>query len=141
MPRPSTGGNLNIEELERILNTRRAEVNKLLRRRQTVQRRLDNIDRQIERVGGARAIDGRRSGGGGGSGSRARNEKSLAEVMEDVLRAAGKPMGVGEMVEAAQAAGYRSNSPSFRAIVNQTLIKERKRFASTGERGMYQLKK
>jgi hypothetical protein len=40
-----------------------------------------------------------------------------------------------------QAGGYRSSSDHFRAIVNQTLIKERKRFSPSGERGVYQLKK
>jgi hypothetical protein len=39
-----------------------------------------------------------------------------------------------------QKSGYRSNSANFRSIVNQTLIKERKRFGQAG-RGIYQLKK
>ena len=50
-------------------------------------------------------------------------------------------MKVGDIADAVLATGYRSNSVNFRAIINQTLIKERKRFASAGERGMYQLKK
>jgi len=37
------------------------------------------------------------------------------------------------------AGGYRSTSPQFKAIVNQTLIKE-KRFVSAA-RGIYRLKK
>jgi hypothetical protein len=51
----------------------------------------------------------------------------------------GKPMKVGDITDAAQKAGYRSNSANFRSIVNQTLIKD-KRFSSAG-RGVYQLKK
>ena len=47
--------------------------------------------------------------------------------------------GVARIAEAVQRGGYRSNSANFRAIVNQTLIKD-KRFGSAG-RGMYQLKK
>jgi len=61
--------------------------------------------------------------------------------MEDVLKSAGKPLPVSEILQRVQSSGYRSSSPNFRAIVNQTLIKERKRFQPTGTRGVYQLKK
>jgi hypothetical protein len=63
---------------------------------------------------------------------------SLVATLESVL-ASGKPMSVGDIVESVQKQGYRSGSANFRAIVNQTLIKE-KQFSSAG-RGVYQLKK
>ena len=44
------------------------------------------------------------------------------------------------LVNAVQAAGYRSNSKSFKNIVNQQLIKERKRFSQV-DRGLYGLTK
>ena len=50
-------------------------------------------------------------------------------------------MKVGVITEAVLATGYRSSSDNFRAIINQTLIKEKKRFISTGARGEYQIKK
>ena len=139
MPRPSTGANLNISQLEQILNARRTELNKLYKQRREAQRRLDEVDREIARIGGDAAAEGGRNGSTTASG-RARNEQSLPEVLEVVMQS-GKPMKVGEIVDAVQAAGYRSNSANFRAIINQTLIKERKRFQSTGERGTYQIKK
>ena len=43
-------------------------------------------------------------------------------------------------MEAVKANGYRSSSDNFRGIVNQTLIKEKKRFTAPS-RGLYQLKK
>ena len=55
------------------------------------------------------------------------------------MRDNGKPMRVGEILEAVSATGYRSNSANFRGIINQTLIKERKRF-NQAERGTYALK-
>jgi hypothetical protein len=79
-------------------------------------------------------------GGSRSRGGRVRNEKSLTALMGEILGKAGKPMPVGDIVAKVQAAGYRSNSANFRGIVNQTLIKERKQFASAG-RGLYQLKK
>jgi hypothetical protein len=130
MARPSTGTNLSLADLQSILESRRSELNRLRKQRTKVQRALDDIDRQIGRIEGA---------GGRGSG-RARNSKSLNDTLEDVLRSSGKPMRVGDIVEAVKATGYRSSSANFRGIVNQTLIKDKKRFG-TSERGMYQLKK
>ena len=139
MARPATAA-FNIAQLERILQDRRSELNRLERQRSELQRKLDGLDRQITPLTGS--LRGRRGGGGGGGGgpgSRARNEVSLVEAIETALRGTGKPMRVGDIVEAVQGAGYRSNSANFRGIVNQTLIKERKRF-SAAERGLYQLK-
>jgi len=129
---------LSIAQLKNILASRESELKKLQKRRKQAQAELDAIDAQIAR------IDGDASGSNGSTGrgrgrTRARNEQSLVATLESVLGKSGKPMSVGEIVEGVQAAGYKSSSPTFRAIVNQTLIKERKRFTSTG-RGIYQLK-
>jgi hypothetical protein len=136
MPRPNTGLNFNIVQLERILHDRKSELTKLERQREDLRRKLDGLDRQIVRLGGS--MRGGRGRGGLGLG-RARNERSLIETIEGVMRDHGKPMRVGEILEAVSATGYRSNSANFRGIINQTLIKERKRFAQA-ERGTYALK-
>ena len=134
MPRPATAS-FNIAQLERILQDRRSDLNRLERHRSELQRKLDGVERQIVRLqGGLRGLRGRRGGG-----IRARNDQSLVATIESVMRGTGKPMRVGDIVDAVQAGGYRSNSDNFRAIVNQTLIKERKRFGQV-ERGTYQLK-
>jgi DNA-binding transcriptional MerR regulator len=132
MARHTVNG-LSIEELERMLQSRRSSVQKLQRQRSKIVRKLDALDDKIRQLGGS-AGRGGRSGGG-----RARNDQSLLEVIESVLKGAGKPMKVGEIANAAQSKGYRSNSANFRGIVNQTLIKD-KRF-SAPSRGLYQLKK
>jgi hypothetical protein len=129
MPRPSTGSNLSLAAIQSILDSRRDELNKLKKQRKEVQRKLDGLDRQIGRIEG---------GGRGGSG-RARNAMSLNETLERVLRAHGKPMKVGDIVNAVEAEGYRSTSDNFRGIVNQTLIKDA-RFTAPA-RGTYQMKK
>ena len=131
MPRPPS---LTISALKRMLNQRRQEMSKLLKKRVELQKDLASVDRQIQRLDGDGTV---RRGGGG---SRARNDKSLAEVLADVLMKSGEAMGVGDIVSAVEATGYRSSSANFRGIVNQTLIKERKRFTSPS-RGMYQMKK
>ena len=133
MARPSNGANLTIAQLQSILNNRQADLNKLEKKRNTLQRKLDVVNRDIERIGGS-------SSGSSRGGTRARNEQSLSQTIEKVMRGASRPMRVGEITDAVEATGYRSNSDNFRAIVNQTLIKERKLFTQT-DRGTYAMKK
>ena len=127
---------MSIAQLEQMLAGRKAELNQKMREHSKLLGRLQELEGDIRRLGGSAGRGrGRRMAGGG---RRARNEKSLTETLEDVLKS-GKPMGVGDIADAAQKSGYRSNSANFRSIVNQTLIKD-KRFTSAG-RGVYQLKK
>ena len=138
MARPASGTNLTIAQLQRVLNEKQSELNRLHRQRENLQRKLDLIDRQIERVdGGGGGTNGTRRGGGGG-GKRPRNEHSLLDTIEAVLRKGGKPMKVQEILDGVMASGYRSGSANFRGIINQTLIKD-KRFGQV-ERGTYELK-
>src|SRR5437763_4818452 len=101
MARPATAA-FNIAQLERILHDRRTDLNRLERQRSELQRKLDGVERQIGKLNGG--LRGRPRGGGGGG--RARNEHSLVEVIESVMRG-GKPMRVGDIVDAVQAGGYR----------------------------------
>jgi hypothetical protein len=133
MARPASGTNLSIAQLQRVLNDKQSQLNKLHRQRTEIQKRLNQIDREIARVGGG--VNGLRGIGGGG---RARNAHSLLDTLESVLTKNGKPMKVGDIMDAVLAPGYRSNSENFRGIINQTLIKD-KRFASAG-RGIYEMK-
>jgi septal ring factor EnvC (AmiA/AmiB activator) len=141
MARPATGTNFNIAQLERVLQEKKAELDKLRRQRLELQKKMDQLDRQIERVEGGMNGSRRASSGGavgGGGRRRARNEHSLLDSIEMVLREAGRAMKVPEIMEAVLATGYRSSSDNFRGIVNQTLIKD-KRFGQV-ERGVYELK-
>jgi hypothetical protein len=114
--------------LEKVLESRRRKVATLERERGRLKKRLDELDRKIVSLSGGR-----------GGGGRAQNPMSLVAAMTSALGSAGKPLSVGEILQKVQSAGYRSNSANFRALINQTLIKE-KRFVSAG-RGIYQLKK
>ena len=132
MPRTSALAGMSIAQLEQIIATRQDRLKRLSRQRDLTQRQLDKLDEAIWNLSGR---GGARTSGNGRHG---RNEMSLVATLEAVL-ASGKPMSVGEIVEAVQRRGYRSGSANFRGIVNQTLVKE-KQFASAG-RGVYELKK
>ena len=59
---------------------------------------------------------------------------SLGNALEKLLTR--RTMSVTEMSEAVQKAGYRTSSPNFRTIVNQTLIGNKKVFKRVA-RGQY----
>ncbi len=132
MARPSTS--LSISELERIIHSRQRELGKLEKRRAKFQKELNKVESQIRSLAG----NGKATGGTRGGGTRVRNEVSLSEAVYQVLSSASAPMSIGEIADKVLASGYRSNSESFRTVVNVTLIKD-KRFSKAG-RGLYQLK-
>lgn len=119
-----------------LANARTKEISKLTKKKQKLLDEIADIDKQISRFGGSTS----KARVGRPRGTRARNEKPLADVIADVLGKNGKAMKVAEIAEAVLATGYNTNSPNFRSIVNQTLIKDRKRF-DQAERSYYQLKK
>jgi hypothetical protein len=133
MARPKTGSNLSIAQLESILSSRLADLQRLNKEHTKLSNQLAEVERKIAALGGKARGRGRPAGG------RVRNEKSLVQTLEMVLSASTVPMRVGDIVDGVLKAGYHTVSENFRGIVNQTLIKERRRFASTG-RGMYTTK-
>lgn len=131
MARPRKVDALSLSELQNLIAERRSKVSTLRRERAKLLKKLAIVEREMERAGGE--IGGRRSGG-----VRPRNDKPLGDAIEDVLKG-GKAMRVPEIATAVQSNGYKSSSPKFTAIVNQTLIKD-KRFHAV-ERGVYAMKK
>ena len=133
-----------ITKLESMLEQQRSKKKELLRERSKLQTQMEKIDRQISGLDGGAGGGGSSSASGGNgttaSGTRPKNEKSLVATLEEVLDKKANGMSVGDIVTAVESAGYKSSSPNFRGIVNQTLIKERKKFHSV-ERGVYAIKK
>ncbi|MFT3786629.1 MAG: hypothetical protein QM770_10745 [Tepidisphaeraceae bacterium] len=134
MARPSLEG-LTIAKLENLINTIRNKKTDLMKERERLLKDLRKVEAKIAQLDGSRA-----SLGGGVTEGRVRNAKSLVATMEEVLAKAGdKGLSVGDIVDAVKATGYQTSSPNFRGIVNQTLIKERKKFMNV-DRGVYAVK-
>jgi hypothetical protein len=146
MPRPRAGSHFSVSQLEELLAARLSQIAVLEGQKSDLQKQIDAIDREIRSLGGH--VRGKRGRGPGRPAGkvvrvgrrrrRAKNAKSLTEVIVEVLTGSGAK-SVSDIAAAAQAAGYKSKSSQFRNIVNQALIKD-KRFGSS-ERGMYFLKK
>ena len=133
MARPKTGSNLSISQLESILSSRLADLNQLNKEHTKLSNQLAEVERKIA------ALGGKSRGKWRVAGSRVKNDKSLVEMLEQVLAVATSPMKVGDIVDGVLQGGYHTSGDNFRGIVNQTLIKERRRFVSAG-RGLYSIK-
>ncbi len=136
-PGSSSVQNVPLAALHAELRRREHAVKKLRRKHAIAMNRVAAIESQLIALGAVAS-----GGGGGGRGrgtgaaTRARNDMNLVESLVKVLT--GKTMGVTEVADAVQRAGYKTSSPNFRTIVNQTLIKSDK-FKRVG-RGQYTAK-
>lgn len=117
--------NISITELQSEIKRRQRHLDSLHRKRERLATQLREIEEQILEEGGAMgALTGRK---------RPRNEQNLADALASLL--SNKILSVTEASEQVQSAGYRTTSPNFRTIVNQTLLKD-PRFKRVG-RGRY----
>ena len=114
-------------QLQAELARRRRRVRTLTRRRDRLLKSAKALDAEIAALGapaGAVAGPGRR------------NAVNLVQALKRAL--SDKPMSVSEAAEAVLKGGYRTTSPSFRQIVNVTLIRSGV-FERVG-RGRYRVK-
>lgn len=116
-------GVVNTRDIEAELRRRRRGVTALIQKRDSLRARLAEVEQQLRGVGGAEKTR-----------IRPQNEMNLVEALKKVL--SGKTMGVTQVAEAVQKAGYKTFAANFRTIVNQTLIKNRKLFKKIS-RGQY----
>ncbi|MCP3904960.1 MAG: hypothetical protein GY715_15155 [Planctomycetes bacterium] len=107
-------------------------LTELGRRRDKLERELATVEAEIARhaYNGHAITAGRAKPGA----RRPRNATNLVEALRKLLKR--RTLSVTEMAIAVQEAGYRTSSPNFRTIVNQTLINNPKTFKRVA-RGRY----
>lgn len=120
---------MTFNEIQAELRRRQRQVNGLQRRRETLMKKLDALNKQIHELGGGLSLRGRN-----GARIRPKNSMNLVEALGKTLK--GKTYNVTSLAEQVQKEGYQTTSPNFRTIVNQTLIKYPKLFKRVG-RGQY----
>jgi hypothetical protein len=131
------GGGLNaiaVADLQRELARRQRRAGSIMRKRERLVERLRAIDAEIAGLG--LSVRGAAGGGVVLGRRRPRNDMNLVEALAKALD--GKTMSVTEVAEEVQRQGYQTTSPSFRTIVNQTLINSGK--FKRVSRGQYTLK-
>lgn len=119
----------SISELKTEIKRRERQLTTLHRRREKAVAQLQEIDDQISELGGTATGDSPMSGGR----KRYRNDSNLADALVDLLKT--QTLSVTQAAIDVQKAGYKTTSPNFRTIVNQTLLRD-KRFKRVG-RGLY----
>lgn len=107
---------VSVGDLRKEIARRQRRVGGLVRKRDRLLTKVNALNAQIAELGGPAGA----MGGAGGVRRRPRNEMNLVEALGKLLD--GKTMSVTEASEEVQKAGYQTTSPSFRTIVNQTLI-------------------
>jgi hypothetical protein len=116
---------LSTLDLQREIVRRRRGIVSLERKREKLMKQLHAVEAAIREQGIAV--------GSSVGGKRPRNTANLADALAALL--ANATMSVTEAAEKVQEAGYRTTSPNFRTIVNQTFLKD-KRFRRVS-RGRY----
>jgi hypothetical protein len=123
-------------EIERRLEDLRRQRERFVRDLEALDAKIAAIDRLP--AAGKRGRSRRaRAKAGGAPRLRPRNAMNLVEALHRQL--SGATLSVTEVAEAVQKAGYRTTSPNFRTIVNQTLINNAKLFKRVA-RGRYTAK-
>ena len=127
-----TLGSVPLEDLRKELGRRQAALPGLIARRDELNRKIQELQAlgQVAQVPAARKAAPARA-------RRTGNKLSLPQLLGKILE--GKPgQSVNQLTEAALAAGYRSKSRSFKAVVRQNLYHD-KRFRRVGK-GRFALK-
>lgn len=135
-------------DLKRELDRRATHASALDVKRVKLAKELVQLDSEIEALGGGQnggaPSQPRRAPLKSGSGRRSpaartreANRMTLTTALREVLT--GKTMGVTEVAEAVQKAGYKTHSQNFRTMVNITLLKRKDLFKKKG-RGQYTAK-
>lgn len=119
--------NASTIELQREIIRRRRGVASLVRKRDKLMKQLQEVESEIREHGVTVGESGRK---------RPRNTQNLADALAALLSKT--TLSVTEAAEKVQEAGYRTTSPNFRTIVNQTFLKD-KRFRRVS-RGRYTAK-
>ncbi len=121
---------LSVSELRREIARRERRVSGLVRKRERLLSRVRELESKIMEHGGSVRA------GGLAIRRRPKNDMNLVEALSKVL--SNKVMSVTDVSQAVQEFGYKTTSPSFRTIVNQTLINSGK--FKRVERGKYTAK-
>lgn len=129
---------LTLLDLEKLLNGKKNELEQLLRKREQLERQLTDV---VERI---RAIEGKRNGTDlGGNGRRIsfrlQNDRTLKEVVTELLTENAKGLGLDDLSKRVLATGYKTTSTNFKNTLYQCLYNH-ERIVLDKKNGLYQLK-
>ena len=129
---------ISVADLERILDARKSLVQELGKRRDALHKELAEIQEQLQGIVGTEvklkksgAKRGRPPGtgkrgpgrprGSKNRGARPKNERSLRDVISELLSKSKKGLTLEELTPKVVEAGYKSNSSNFSNMIYQNI--------------------
>ncbi len=138
MAAPRKGQNLSLADLERLLNSRKTQLEGLLRKKDRLASDLASVEGEID------SLEGRGSGRGvvrstrAGTGKRPKNAKSLSDTVVEILTKNKKGFSLAKLADKVLATGYKTNSSDFKNVLYQCLYNSKK-IAHDENSGTYKL--
>lgn len=127
---------MSLAELERLLASKKGQLESLTKRREKLQQELEKVDQEIASIQGK----GRASRGPAKRRvRRRRNQPPLRDVVTGILSKNKKGLGLNELSEKVKATGYKSSSSNFNNVVYQCLYNT-KAIQHDKDNGVYKLK-
>ena len=114
--------NFSLAELESILDERKSQANELGKRRDELNKELAKIEAELHEIVGTKR-KGAKKGARKGvrRGKRVKNERSLREILFELLAKSKKGVTLAELEVKVPEAGYKSSSKNFSNMIYQCL--------------------
>lgn len=128
--------NISVAELERILLSRKQQLDELQQRRASLVAELGRVDEELAQIQGARKST---VTPGATRAPKPVNAKSLREYVVEILGRSKRGMSLSHLSEKVLAAGYHTESSNFRNVLYQCLYNTKDVYHDE-ESGTYRLK-
>lgn len=110
----------SVAELQRMLERKRSRLAALLKKRQSLQKSLAAVEKQIAVLEGPKSRSGtqkrRRK-----PGRRVKNARPLHAVVTEILSKTKAGLKISNLAEKVVATGYKSKSANFKNVLHQTI--------------------
>ncbi len=132
-----TASNFSLSDLERILDERKSQAIELTKRRDQLAKELAKIELELQGIHGKKR---RGAPKGVRRGKRPKNERSLREIIFDLLGKSKKGLTLVDLEPKVIEAGYKSASKNFSNMIYQCLYNSQG-IAQDPETGCYRIVK
>ena len=133
--------NFSLAELESILDERKSQAHELGKRRDQLNKELAQIETELQGIVGTKRKGAKRGARKGvRRGKRVKNERSLREILFELLAKSKKGCTLADLEVKVQEAGYKSSSKNFSNMIYQCLYNS-EGITKDPETGCYQLVK
>ena len=129
--------NFSLSDLQRIIEERKSQAQELGKRRDQLIKELAKVDAELQEI-----IGKKRRGAPKGirRGKRPKNERSLREIIFDLLGKSKKGLTLADLEPKVIEAGYKSSSKNFSNMIYQCLYNSQG-IAQDPETGCYRMAK